>query len=245
MHERYLPRALSLRGRPAPAGAARGFTLVELLVALFITAIVFAMGYSALSQALTSRKQVDEQATRLSDVQQAIRVIEQDFELLQPRPVRDLQGSAYLPPLTLNQNAAGGSGSSSASSGSALTVAAQQGLALLSLTRGSWANPAGLPRSELQRVSYALREGKLLRQYQPELDTTGAASFEERELLDQVESLSLRYMDASFAWYTLWPTPLVQRLPLNEQLRARPIAIEITLTLKDWGKLVRVIEVAG
>lgn len=219
-----------------------GFTLVELLVALFITAIVFAMGYSALSQALTSRKQVDEQATRLSAVQQAMRVIEQDFEMMQPRPVRDLQGSSYLAPLVINRNNTGGAGSGF--SGSALTVAAQQGLALLSLTRGSWANPAGLPRSELQRVSYALREGKLLRQYQPELDTTGAASFEERELLDKVDALSLRYMDGSFRWYTVWPTPFVQTLSLPDQLRTRPVAVEVTLTLKDWGKLVRVIEVA-
>jgi len=233
MHERY-PQRVRLQC---------GFTLVELLVALFITAIVFAMGYSALSQALTSRKQVDEQAARLSAVQQALRVIEQDFEMLQPRPVRDLQGSDYLMPLTVNQNALGGSGSMS--SGNALTVAAQQGMALLSLTRGSWANPAGLPRSELQRVSYALREDKLLRQYQPELDTTGAASFEERELLDKVEALSFRYMDASLTWYTVWPTPLVQRLARPDQLRARPVAVEITLTLKDWGKLVRKLEVAG
>jgi hypothetical protein len=43
----------------------------------------------------------------------------------------------------------------------------------------------------------------------------------------------------------VWPTPLVQRLPRPDQLRARPVAVEITLTLKDWGKLVRVLEVAG
>lgn len=223
--------------------AERGFTLVELLVALFITAIVFAMGYSALSQALTSRKQVADQAERLSTVQQALRVMEQDFELLQPRPVRDLLGSGYLQPLVLNTNALGGLGSVNA--GTAMSVAAQQGLALLSLTRGSWANPAGLPRSELQRVSYVLREDQLVRQYQPELDTTGAALFQERELLDKVESLKFRFMDASLKWYDVWPTPLVQRLPPTDQLRARPVAIEFTLTLKDWGTLVRKIEVAG
>ena len=221
----------------------QGFTLVELLVALFITAIVFAMGYSALSQALTSRKQVDEQAERLSAEQQAVRVMEQDFELLQPRPVRDLLGTGYLQPLTLNQNAINGSGS--ASSATATTSAAQQGLALLSLTRGSWANPAGLPRSEMQRVSYLLREDKLLRQYQPELDTTGAAGFQERELLDKVEALSFRFMDGTLTWSTTWPTPIVQNGPPADLLHARPVAVEITLKLKDWGTLVRVIEVAG
>jgi prepilin-type N-terminal cleavage/methylation domain-containing protein len=34
----------------------RGFTLIELLVALFIAALMFAMGYGAIHQALTSRE---------------------------------------------------------------------------------------------------------------------------------------------------------------------------------------------
>jgi general secretion pathway protein J len=221
----------------------RGFTLVELLVALFITAILFAMGYSALTQSLNSRKQVDEQATRLSAVQQALRTMEQDFELLQPRPVRDLLGTGYLHPLTLNQNATNGFTPSTL--GGSASAAAQQGQALLSLTRGSWANPAGLPRSEMQRVSYLLRGDKLVRQYTPELDTTGAANFQERELLDQVEALSFRFMDGSLAWSGPWPTAIGANAPPADQLRTRPVAIEITLKLKDWGTLLRIIEVGG
>ncbi len=141
----------------------RGFTLVELLVALFITTIIFSMGYSALSQALINRKQVDEQAARLSDVQQALRIMEQDFELLQPRPIRDLLGSGYQSPLVLNQNLS--AGASAPARGASSGSAAQQGLAYISFTRGGWANPAGLPRSELQRVSYLVRDGKLIRQH--------------------------------------------------------------------------------
>src|SRR5580658_1544246 len=76
-----------------------GFTLIELLVAMFITAIMFVIGYRALEQALSSRHLVDEQSARLIAVQQALRIVEQDFELLQPRPVRNLIGDGYLPAL--------------------------------------------------------------------------------------------------------------------------------------------------
>ena len=197
------------------------FTLVELLVALFITAILFAMGYGALSQALNNRKEVEEQAARLSAVLQALRVMEQDFELMQPRPVRDVLGSGYENAVTLSQTG------------------------LLTFTHGGWANPAGLPRSELRRVSYLLRDGKLIRRDLAVLDATAALPYEERELLDQVEALSFRYMDGGLTWQTKWPTPILLLGPPQDLLRARPVAIEVTLQLKDWGKLLRVFEIAG
>jgi len=82
---------------------ARGFTLIELLVALFITAIMFVIGYGELDQALRSRRELDEHSARLIAVQQALRTIEQDFELLQPRPVRNLVGDGYLPGLKYHE----------------------------------------------------------------------------------------------------------------------------------------------
>jgi len=237
-----------------------GFTLVELLVALFITAILFAMGYGSLSQALSNRKEVEEQSARLTALQQAFRVMEQDIELMQPRPQRDPLGNGYDNPLVAGQNmfgssdtsadssgtaASGAAASSAAASSAAASSAALGGLPLLSFTRGGWANPAGLPRSELQRVSYLVRDGRLIRQHQPVLDSTAATPAEERELLDRVEALSFRYMDESLAWSTTWPTPLMQRLPATALMRARPVAIEITLKLKDYGVLARIIEIAG
>src|SRR5450631_3138052 len=61
-----------------------GFTLVELLVALFITAIMFAIGYGAIDQALTGRKNVETQASRLLAIQRTLRMFEQDIGLLHP-----------------------------------------------------------------------------------------------------------------------------------------------------------------
>jgi general secretion pathway protein J len=214
----------------------RGFTLLELLVALFITAILFAMGYGALSQALTSRKEVEEQSARLSAIQQAMRVMEQDIELMQPRPARDPLGNGYEAALVVSQNAASDNSATS-------TDSAAQGVALLSFTRGGWANPAGLPRSELQRVSYLLRDGKLIRQHLPVMDTTAATSVVERELLDKVDALSFEYMDEAFSWSRTWPTPGMMMSTPQELWRARPIAIRIVLSLKDTGVLTRIIEV--
>jgi len=76
-------------------------------------------------------------------------------------------------------------------------------------------------------------------------DATAAQPFEERELLDQVEALSFRYMDGGLVWQTTWPTPILLNGPPQDLLRARPVAIEVTLQLKDWGNLLRVFEIAG
>jgi general secretion pathway protein J len=118
-----------------------------------------------------------------------------------------------------------------------------QSLPLLTFTRGGWANPAGLPRSELQRVSYLLRDNKLIRQHLPVMDTTAATTVVERELLDQVEAVSFEYMDESFAWSTSWPTPGMQMSTPQQLWRARPIAVKIVLSLKGAGVLTRIIEV--
>jgi general secretion pathway protein J len=220
--------------------SARGFTLIELLVAVFITAIVFAMGYGALSQSLGSRKEIEAQSERLSKLQQAFRIIEQDIELIQPRPVRDLAGNGYLGAVYVDLNALAVGGGATPGA-----TAAPNGVVQLSFTRGGYANPAGLPRSELQRVSYLVRDGRLIRQQVPVLDATPATTPEERELIDQVEVLGLRYMDESQVWSDPWPTAPLQRQSPAVQLRARPIAIEVTLKLKDYGVLTRIFEVIG
>jgi prepilin-type N-terminal cleavage/methylation domain-containing protein len=285
-----------------------GFTLVELLVALLITAIMFTIGYRALDQAFTSRKQLEEQSTRLIAVQQALRTIEQDIELLQPRPVRNVIGDGYLAAVlsapsvgglgstagsasytvtgttttfisqsttlgssgsTLGSSSStlGGSASTPGSSASTLgssagTLGSSSGasnspggtlgnsafngttLPLVTFTRGGWTNPVGLPRSELQRVSYTIENGALMRSYSMELDSTAADAPIKRKLVDHVRSFTLRFMDAGHQWQTQWP-PITAGAQLSLTLRMRPVAVEITIELDDWGILMRHIEVPG
>jgi general secretion pathway protein J len=194
---------------------ARGFTLIELMVALFITAIVFAMGYGAVNQALNNREALEERQARLLAVQTTMRVLAQDFGQLAPRPVRDPAGGDLLPVLITGQNTQ----------------------PYVTFTRGGWANPAGVQRPALQRVTYILEGEKFRREYWPVLDSLLSTTTLRRELIDGVKSVTFRYMDSSRQWREQWPP---QGIP---GVRIRPIAVEVTIDLNDWGKVKRIFEV--
>ena len=122
-----------------------GFTLIEVLVAVFITVVMFALGYKTITQASNSRESLKEKQARLLELQTSVRVLEQDFVQLAPRPVRQAIGDEPAQP--------------------ALEGAAPGGPPpIVALTRGGWANPAGLQRPALQRVAYLLENGMLRRE---------------------------------------------------------------------------------
>jgi general secretion pathway protein J len=114
--------------------------------------------------------------------------------------------------------------------------------ALADLTHSGWSNPAGLPRSTLQRVSYRLENNRLRRDYWTVLDRPMTAEPASTVLIDKVRAISFRYMDANGGWHDQWPP---QGFSAPNATRALPIAVEFTLELEDWGKIVRLVEVSG
>ena len=203
----------------------RGFTLIELLVAVFITLIMVTMGWAAVRQAAENRSILREQQARLLEVQTAMRILSQDFGQLVPRPIREPVGDGWQPALRARPATSGGSGQP-----------------LVVLTRGGWANPAGIQRPALQRVAYVFEDGTLRREHWPVLDATLGTTTVRRDLLTGVRSVTFRFMDVARQWQEQWPTTSVPG-NLEGLLRSRPIAVEITLELEDWGRIVRIIEV--
>ncbi|MFZ1642224.1 MAG: type II secretion system minor pseudopilin GspJ [Candidatus Contendobacter sp.] len=198
----------------------RGFTLLELLVALAVFSIMAIAAYSGLRNVLYTRAAVEEQNRRLASVQLAIYRLEQDIEQAVPRGIRDEYGEPQ-----------------GALLGGAL--AADR----LTLTRAGWDNPLGQPRATLQRIAYRLRDGRLWRLYWPVLDRGGLIEPRETLLLDRVRDFKARFLDQD-DWRDDWPPPVSgdENKPDPDRL---PRAVEISLTLEDWGEITRLLPLPG
>ena len=202
---------------------ARGFTLLELLVALAVFAIMATAAYSGLRNVLFTRAAVEEQNRRLAAVQLTVFRLEQDIQQAVPRGVRD-EYSDSQPALR---------------GGDLLDDA-------LILTRAGWDNPLGQSRATLQRVAYRLREGRLWRLHWDVLDRGGPVAPRETMLIDQVQEFRARFLDQEGEWRNDWPPPadvVADDNPPNPN--SPPRAVEITLTLEDWGAITRLFPLPG
>jgi general secretion pathway protein J len=245
--------------------AQAGFTLVEVLVALLILGIMSALGYGTYRAARISAEHTEESLKRSREIEFGMRMMMQDFAEMVPRPVRDILGSeSRLPALkgtggvgTLSSvTNAGASSDSSSSSGMSFasqsfsSQGSSSGLGgnssageatIVDLTRAGWSNTAGQQRSTLQRVSYSLVNDVLKRSYQVNLDTVQGNQPVVQDLFTGIKAIQLRYLDTNQTWQSQWPPPG----PPADGLAARPVAVEVIIEFKDWGRIRRVIEVAG
>jgi general secretion pathway protein J len=245
-----------------------GFTLIELLVALLILGIMSALGYGTYRAARISAERTEESLQRSREIEFGMRMMVQDFAQTVPRPVRDMLGQSRLPALqgtggigTLSAvpgsssgfGASPGLGSSATSgmsfasqsfnSGSSLGTGTSSSAApLVDLTRAGWSNTAGQQRSTLQRVSYALVDDVLKRSYVVNLDTVQGNKPVVQDLFTRVKAVQLRYLDGNQTWQTQWPPPGMAQ---PDSLSNRPVAVELIIEFKDWGRIRRLIEVAG
>lgn len=204
-----------------------GFTLIEVLIALAITAFVAAVAYSSLSTAMQAVESTRQTAQRTYELNRALMIISRDLRQFVARPVRDEFGQ-------VEPAMAGGAAARFA----------------LSFTRGGWHNPNGLQRSNLQRVNYRVEDDALWRDSYPVLDRAPDTQAQEVRLLEGVEVLEVVFLnDLSAAeregrgltidtrgWQASWvadsSAPNVDLPP--------PVALEIRLELEDMGELRRI-----
>ena len=193
----------------------RGFSLIELLVALAVFAALAAAAYGGLAQIAATRGALAKQQDRFAEVVRAVSMLERDLRQAISRPVRGNGRGDFLPALA-------GTGDR------------------IELTRVGFANPLAEPRSNLERVAYAADAGKLMRGRYLALDRAPDAAPTATVVLDDTQGLTLRYLGSDGAWRSTWPPS--EAPPDMKNYELLPRAVELRIATGDIGELRRVVE---
>jgi general secretion pathway protein J len=193
----------------------KGFTLVELLVALAIFAIMSGFAYRGLTAMLDSREALERESRKWRDVTLFVGRLERDV-------------AAAL----VTRDVVGTSGIRLAAVSSVLeSTASPQGLALTRAGSPLQENALAAP----QRIGYRLREGAVERLAYVGADAAPREEASAVVVLKQVSALEFRFLDARGEWRTTWG------LPGNAQAPT-PAAIEVTLQLASGERIVRLFD---
>lgn len=187
----------------------RGFTLLELLVALAVFAILATITSTAMYQAFSTRARVTLQADRLSEVQLAMAIIRRDTQQMVMRSV--LGNDVHLfPPFIGRAN-------------------------YIEFTRGG--NNSSIEDevySRLIRVAYLCKADRLIRRSWSVLDGPNRAQRQDNVLLAGIDKCKFAFLTHTQQVLTEWQQYALQSDQRQETL---PPALQFNLQLNDWGTM--------
>lgn len=192
-----------------------GFTLIEVMVAIMVFASLSIAAYQVVNQVQRSNQQSAEKTARLQQIQRAMIILESDFRQMASRTFK---GRANAPTTRMLY------------ASEYLLDSDSYGILF---TRLGWQNPQqAFPRGEIVKVGYRLVANQLERVWWRYPDTTEGQEPLHKPLLDKVDKIGFRFY-GNEQWQDNWES--------ENQL---PAAVEITLTLQDYGEVRRIFLVA-
>ena len=192
-----------------------GFTLIEVLLAIAIFAMISLASFSVFDGVIQSERFSNEKMQRLNDIQRAWLVIERDYLQIAQRSMR-IEGEAPLANFIHTDN---GSFSSNDQS--------------IAFVRHGWTNPGLLiPRSDLQSVAYRVNENTLERLHFNFVDAVTGEEPKVRKLIADVKAFNIEYF-----YKKKWQNTLI-----DSQL---PQAIKLIIETEDIGIIERKFLVAA
>lgn len=189
----------------------RGFTFIEMLLASAIFALIGLASVAVLDSVTRSDAASQVAMQRLQRLQQAMMLLDRDLWQITARHIR-VSGEAPV---------------------KVIMAGSQNWLESdddgLSFSHAGWTNPGMiLPRSEVQLVGYRLKENKLERMFYLYPDAVTGTEPQVQVLLEDVESLKVRYLDNEGIWQDSWNQSTL------------PKAVKIQLTQQTLGELERI-----
>ncbi len=220
----------------------RGFTLLEVLVAIAVFAVVSAGVYRVLAAMVQSQDTVVKHADSLHEIQRAMRILADDVEQVVMRDIVDDNGHRHAALISDDEDF------------------------LLQFTRQGVRNPLLLNRSDLQRVAYSLgpepaqegddadsaaarsrrqssgRESHLLRHTWGALDPLDDTEEIVQVLLHDVDEMSMEFLDGEGRWINRWP----DKKPGNQvHMRDLPVAIRLVMKTVRYGEIRRTFQLGN
>ncbi|MDD9651982.1 type II secretion system minor pseudopilin GspJ [Klebsiella pasteurii] len=182
-----------------------GFTLVEMLLALAILAALSVAAVTVLQNVMRADTLTREKSGRMQMLQQTFSQMAADFSQIIPRRSRDSASLFFAGRFQLGSDDWA-----------------------IAFSRNGWPNPLGLlPRSEIQNVSYRLRDSQLERLSYEQQDPLPGSQPTVTIVLRGVRAFGLRFY-ASGRWQDEW-----------QQAQTLPQGLEVTLTLEPYGEIRR------
>ena len=157
-----------------------GITLLELLIAITIFAIMSAAAYGGLQSTLKAEENFSAAMKDLEAVQMSLTLFQRDIMQLSPRAIRDAFGD--------NEAA----------------IVLYDGQDLF-FTRGGNFSSLKLDQTELTRVAYSLQDDQFIRSHWRHLDSTQGDQPLRASLLSKVTNLQIRILDQNNIWHLDWP----------------------------------------
>lgn len=194
----------------------RGFTLLEVMVALGILAFVVLATHQILDSTTKAKEASDEKIAELNGLQTTFRLMDQDFSQMTKRLVRNEAGDVQERYLLAGR----------------YTLDSQyDGIGFV---RDGWINPINLlPRSELQAVGYRVIDDNLERIYRVYVDQLDNLEPRVQVILHDVEELKFAFLDDKNEWQKQW------------QIKALPKAVAVTIQQIEAEPIRRVFLVPG
>ncbi len=181
----------------------KGFTLLEMLVAIAIFAVVGAIAYTGLDRAMAIRAHLKAVRVRWQERELAYYRLAEDLSQARGRPVRDGAGT-LVPAFVVRRMGRG---------------------VRLNFTTGGTPPFRSRPASDLRRVDYTVMHGRLIWRRWAVLDRAPGEHRAHEVLMRGVRRLQVRLLASNGLYVRTWP--------LAGQPAADPNAVKVTLTLKD------------
>lgn len=150
-----------------------GFTLVEVLISLFIFALLSAGTMGAMLQTFAAKERLNIASTELADIAAFRSILRADMNALTLRPMRDGVGGTETYLVTTRNPA--------------------ETSAILTFSKLGRTNPTGAPRGQVERVRYLFRDGQFIRESLIHENPAQREGWSGRVLLEGLEDVDVTY----------------------------------------------------